>query len=265
MKPFDFNVHLKPPHLSLAEEMTQNPMAFIGSFAADGLKLKSHLSAANFMIFNPRLNANELNTVTRHLKSSLPGSLVTLLCDFRQPNDFAALKSAGIDGIKFHAYAQRIEKTEIPAAVTAAKQAAKAGLFVCIDTSYGTAGLYRYDNMALAASIAEAVTMVPVILIHAGATRVLDALLIADACPNVWLESSFALRWLEGSSVERDFAFAFKKLNYERILYGSDHPYADAEESTQHIRRFFKRFDLDETGLKKLLFENSGKLKGELA
>jgi predicted TIM-barrel fold metal-dependent hydrolase len=63
-----------------------------------------------------------------------------------------------------------------------------------------------------------------IVLAHAGGHRALEAFMVAKANPNIVLESSFTLAYLEGSSAEMDLAFAIRRLSPGRVLYGSDFP-----------------------------------------
>ena len=42
---------------------------------------------------------------------------------------------------------------------------------------------------------------------------------------------SFSIPYYAGSSIEKDLAFAYKKIGANRIIYASDHPYIPHQEA----------------------------------
>ena len=97
---------------------------------------------------------------------------------------------------------------------------------------------YAKTLPGVAAAIANRVTRAPIILLHSGGSRCLEAMLLADATKNVFLETSFTLPYYLNSSIERDLAFAYKKLGANKILYGSDFPYISLKESEKSFFEF---------------------------
>ena len=95
---------------------------------------------------------------------------------------------------------------------------------------------------------------------HSGGALVLDALSLAMAANNLYLETSLSLDFWQGSSVEKDFAFAFKKLGSERCLYGSDAPFVGLKESLEVANDFFKKYNFAEKDIKNILFNTAAKI-----
>ena len=119
--------------------------------------------------------------------------------------------------------------------------ASKLNMPILIDTSYGSVNMYQYDNLKLAAHILRHVKNVPVVLLHSGGARAMEAMLLAESCSNVFLDTSFSVFYYEGSSIESDLAFAYKRIGLERVLYGSDFPYVSLEDSVASTRNFLIR------------------------
>lgn len=187
-----------------------------------------------------------------------------LLADLDAPDPaarFAEAKGLGAVAVTFHPYFQQIGPDRFGTAVAAAREAARQGLLLCVCTAYGTKDLYRYDNLAFAVRLAEAIAG-PVVLLHAGGARVLDAMLIADALPNVFLETSFSLPYWVGSSVEQDFAFAMRKLGTERWLFGSDTPFVPFSEAVAAHLRFFERHRFSDKEIEAIMGGNARALLG---
>ena len=59
---------------------------------------------------------------------------------------------------------------------------------------------------------------------HFGGYKLWDALFVAKAHPNIFVDLSYTLLYFRGSSLEKDLGFAIKKLGSHRCIYGSDHP-----------------------------------------
>jgi len=62
-----------------------------------------------------------------------------------------------------------------------------------------------------------------IVMAHAGAGRILDAIAVAQTHENVYLDISHIAMYFKGTSVENDLRFALKKLD-RKIVYGSDFP-----------------------------------------
>jgi predicted TIM-barrel fold metal-dependent hydrolase len=110
-------------------------------------------------------------------------------------------------------------------------------MFVMVCCSHGTRALDRHSGVRLAAYLSEQVSC-PIVMSHAGGARILDAMLVAAAAPNLYLDTSYSLPYYLGSSVEGDFAFAMRKLGTGRWVYGSDAPFDDLTRSLQVTLEF---------------------------
>jgi uncharacterized protein len=265
MKIFDFNVHL--PSYSTNE--VNEKVADEGKLFVEGLKESfnlhlpslQQLNSVNFMLFNTNLFEEDKffdfsDLVNKHFEKVS----YTALIDFRRNDLMQYLENAkksGIDSIKFHAYAQKISSADFTIIYKAAKFAEENNLIICIDTSYGTTKMYDYDNLKLACFIADVVRKVPIVLLHSGGARVLDALLIADEKSNVYLETSFSLPYYQGSSIEQDLAFVYKKLGSERIIYGSDSPYISSQDSLQTHIGFFEKYNFRSSDIENIVYNNA--------
>jgi len=87
----------------------------------------------------------------------------------------------------------------------------------------------------------------------------LEAYLLADACPNVYLETSFTLPYYLGSSVEQDLAFAYKKID-ERVIYGSDFPYVGLDKSENIFEEFVQKWGFTDSQIDGFLNNNIKKV-----
>lgn len=171
--------------------------------------------------------------------------------DARAEERLERARAAGVAALKFHPYIQRITPSDYGRAETLARQAEQLGMFVMVCCSYGTRALERHDGVRLAAALAGAVNC-PIVMSHAGGRQVLDAMLVADAAPQVLLDLSFSLPYYRGSSVEQDFAFAMRKLGPERWMFGSDAPFVPLAEAIAAAHRFFDDHDFDAAAVEQI-------------
>jgi hypothetical protein len=269
---FDFNIHLpiekKDLELRHKEDLSMDVDQVFNAINFYKSDLKS-LEGANYMLFNQKITESDLfsekmNALSKKVSAT---STFTLLLDFRQPNvksQMLAAKEAGIKGIKFHSYLQKIEEKDFDAIIKLCLYAEDLGMFICIDASYGTIFLYKYDNLRLAARIAEYIKKTPIIILHSGGSRVLEAMLIADMQENIFLETSLTIPFYEGSTLWKDLAFTYKKLNCDRVLYATDFPYVSLNESFEMHEKFFKEFDFTLDEINKISSLNAKKLLDSL-
>lgn len=248
-KVFDFNIHLPIETLDvqsmLANELHMSVDDLTAAYAFHAPQLRERVSGANFMAFNQDLlsEANLVRAFVERARADFPGSSITTLVDFRRADLLEYIETAaacGIDGIKFHSYVQKITPADFDDVARAGIYAQEKELFICIDTSFGTARMFDYDNIKLAAALSGFVDRSPIVLLHSGGLNILKALLLAEDKSNVYLETSFTLPYYQGSSVERDLAFAYKKIGAHRVAYASDYPYVSQEESLQCARTFME-------------------------
>jgi uncharacterized protein len=268
MKIFDFNVHLPSYSTNEVNEQVADESKLVPAALKESLK--QHLPSlkgvrnANFMLFNTNLfEENNFSMFSDYVNQHFEKASYTALVDFRRSDLIPYLekvKSQKVNCIKFHAYVQKISSSDHTLIYQAARFAEENNLIICIDTSYGTTKMYSYDNLELACFICDVVSQTPVILLHSGGARTLEAMLIAEEKRNVFLESSFSLPYYLGSSVEKDLAFVYKKLGSDRIIYGSDFPYVTAEESLNQHFQFFDQYNFTTEEVEKIMFQNAMKL-----
>ena len=83
----------------------------------------------------------------------------------------------------------------------------------------------RFGNPLDLHAIAHAYPSVPILIPHFGAGFLREALMLADLCPNVFLDTSSSNNWIKytpGLSLEAVFKQALAVLGPDRLLFGSD-------------------------------------------
>ena len=197
------------------------------------------VSHALVALFDARLCRPEMAPLLAG-NGALSFTVMPPLDDDAGPKIVQGAADIGVKGVVFHPYLQDIGPGKIPVMVELARRASDAGLMIGVCTAYGGRRIFDIDPLKAALAVAEAVTT-PVLFNHAGGARVLDALLIADAFPHIYLETSFSLSYWIGSSIENDMAFAMRKLGRGRWVFGSDAPFIDQRRAIADHLAFFDR------------------------
>lgn len=268
---FDFNVHL-PTTESEVEDALQAEASMAVPEMLDALakvedQIEPNVEQVNLMLFNPTLFVGErpddFDSVVGRLHEIAPESVLTTLVDFRHSDALQAVdraKEAGVDGLKFHSYFQNIGSSDFQDALQVALRAQCNEMFLCVDTSYGTSRMFSHDNLEFGAFLSEYVEKVPLVLLHSGGLRALEAMLLAESKSNVWLETSFSINYWRGSRVEKDLAFAYDKLGPGQLLYGSDFPYVGMEAAIEETVDFFEHHGFNSNEIVTILHENANRL-----
>lgn len=269
MKVFDFNVHLPYCRKNEVDEMIVSETSLKvkdleASYTGFLNEFKMNISDGNFMLFNQNLFSEAgASGFIGYVRKDFNHSYFTALVDFRRSNVFDYIDNAiaqGVNFIKFHSYVQMILESDFPEILRVCRYVEMKGIPICFDASFGTTKMFVYDNLKLIAFIAEFITRVPLIILHSGGVRVLEAVLLASDRKNLYLETSFSLPYLQNSSVEQDFAFAYKKIGSERVLYGSDFPYESFDKAQTVISHFFDKYRFDMSDVEKIMYKNALRL-----
>lgn len=264
MKIFDFNIHL--PYVSHEDvnKVIENDLHLDVEGLVKGFQ--HHYAAfqkvegANFLLFNPQLFDQEISSFQKEIASKMPQAVYTALIDFRRPDILTYLeraKSQGVSMLMVNSYLQRISEADYSAVYQAFKFAEEQQMIICIDGSYGTSKMYTYDNLKLACFIADLISKTPIVIIHSGGYRIMEAALLAMDKPNVYLDTSFSLPFYLGSSLEQDYVFAYRKIGLNRIVFGSDHPYHEYAESQDQHLAFFERHGFSSEEIENIFYHNA--------
>jgi predicted TIM-barrel fold metal-dependent hydrolase len=156
-----------------------------------------------------------------------------------------------LKGLKLHPRLQNFSLGD-PSIIPLVQKAADLSLPVVIDTFPNGVGLAKSLPL-LIDGIAEAVTKAKIIMAHFGGYRLWDALFVAKAHPNVFVDLSYTLLYFRGSSLERDLEFAIKKLGSHKCIYGSDHPEMEIERTFKASLEVLERYQLSSQDMDNIL------------
>ncbi len=267
MKIFDFNIHLpffkdEDVNKVIENDMNLDEQGLIKGLSVNKPKFKP-LTGGNFLLFNTNLFSLSINNFKKKLSDLFDYASLTALVDFRR-HDLAEylelVKRQDVRAVMVNSYLQQISHQDFLNVLYVFKFAEQNNMIICIDGSYGTSKMYSYDNMKLACSAADLISKVPIVIVHSGGLRIKEAMLLALDKPNVYLDSSFSLPFYLGSSLEQDYAFAYKKIGTNRIFYGSDTPYQGSDMAINIHMDFFKKHKFSDLDIEKIMFINAQKV-----
>lgn len=263
---FDFNIHLPQKISEDVNEVIHDDLNLDIRGLVNGLRLHydsiRRAMGANILLFNQHLfrDGTDLSMFTKEVKGKFQQFLYTALIDFRDPHIDGYLERAleqGVHTFMFNSYLQEITENDFTKVLRVCRHAEANNKIICIDGSFGTSKMYTYDNMKLACFVADHVSKVPIVIIHSGGYRILEAMLLAMDKKNVLLDTSFSLNYYLGSSLEQDYAFAYRKLGSNRVLFGSDNPYMNFTEAYRQQIDFFERNKFSSTEIESIFYLNA--------
>jgi len=243
----DLNIHCPTPsscELMLEEELSLQGEMLVGRVHSAIYEAGSQLESANIMLFNQGLSLEDIRKISISAENSKSDIFLTLLSSPEIIKSFSSLEDfmrSGISAIKFHSYQQKISSDYFDSYVLLAKWAEQLSMPILVDASFGSLGMYTFGNLELVAAIASEIKNVPIVILHSGGARAIEALLLAEAASNIFLETSFSVPYYIDSTIEKDLAFAYKKIGANRVVYASDFPYINHQESMRAALEFFSR------------------------
>lgn len=258
MKPVDFNIHL-PSSPDQDHDFNILDYGWKKRFEILETTIGTKLAGGNISFLDSRILEDDRWEGLNQFKfSSKPFSL-TVLIDPSSENKKKHIQRAsevGVKGIKLHPYHQDLTPNTYPKLLEVGRLAQENDLWIAVCCSYGTSKLYDIYPVEIVARLARTINS-PVIALHGGGKLVLDVMSIALDEENVFLETSFSLSFWKDSSVEKDFAFAMKKIGTNRCLYGSDHPYIPSDDSLTNAQDFLDRWNFSDEDKKKYFNETA--------
>lgn len=265
MKFIDFHLHIYPQP-NIQKELTISKEKNLEDLLTD-LSKKVELAKIKFgmvMILDTKFLASQkaVKIIKKLIFSKKIKNLVfSAALDFRDKKVSRYLQilvSLGFKGIKFHPIHQKILPQDYKKAKQLALAADKYKKIIIIDTHSVGLDSDVYSGLNFAKYILSDIKG-PVILAHSGGLKVLEAVVLALDYKNVCLETSFSVPFWQGSSVEQDLAFSFKKLGSHRCIYGSDAPYMGLKDSLRITNNFFKRYKFSKKDIENIMYNTAAK------
>jgi predicted TIM-barrel fold metal-dependent hydrolase len=190
------------------------------------------------------------------------GDTQTLIFDFQKQQDWVVAEAASgrLQGLKIHSRLLGIQDHDYPDLFDAYSRVALLKLPTVIDAFYIGHELDIQPNLQ---RIAEMVSLFPdntFIIAHSGGIRVMDYFLHLKNCPNVVFELSLSLSYLKHSSVYADFGVLLRFGDRNRIIFGTDFPYVDAQDQLKVFLKMADDLNMNETDREKILYTNAKEL-----
>jgi predicted TIM-barrel fold metal-dependent hydrolase len=180
------------------------------------------------------------------------GDTQTLIFDFQKQQDWVVAEAASgrIQGLKIHSRLLGIREHNYPDLFDAYSRVAHLKLPTVIDAFYIGHEMDIQPNLQ---RIAEMVSLFPdntFIIAHSGGIRVMDY-------TNVVFELSLSLSYLKHSSVYADFGVLLRFGDRNRIIFGTDFPYVDAQDQLKVFLKMADDLNMNETDREKILYTNA--------
>lgn len=169
------------------------------------------------------------------------------------------LKKQGVRFVKYLPYEQNIYREDYGRALDLAYKIEKEDMVLIVCAAYGSENIYRTNGVELTEYLLRNGIKMPIIVAHGGMPKIIDLFALMCQYDNVYFDLSFSLQYWWDSSVVMDYAYVVKKLNYERVFYGSDYPYVSQNVSLEYFDLFCSQYHIDEKNKAKMLslnFEN---------
>lgn len=161
----------------------------------------------------------------------------------------------GLRGLKVHPRRQGISAAE-PKLVPVVAKAAELNIPVAIDCMLGKPTPLRDQLPLTVDDLCKAVPDAKVIMCHAGGWRFMDALAVAVANDNVYLDLSVSLEYFHQTPFEDQFIFMLKQVGAERLIYGSDFPEHSIKDSFVRSRAILVEHGFSEEELSHIFSKN---------
>jgi predicted TIM-barrel fold metal-dependent hydrolase len=134
-----------------------------------------------------------------------------------------AYKLLGIAGIKLHPRIHQYS-VENQLCVDVVKEAGAAKLPVLICGFPDGLGLKLGNIPSAFGRLADKAPETKIAYGHSGGHYIIDAMMIAKACKNIYLDLSFSLLYYQKSGVPNDLAYAIQSMQGKKIFWGTDYP-----------------------------------------
>jgi predicted TIM-barrel fold metal-dependent hydrolase len=154
----------------------------------------------------------------------------------------------GLQGLKMHPRLQGLAADD-PRWVPLVEKAAELGLPVAVDALLWKPTPLR-DQLPINIDVlCKRVPQAKIIICHAGGFHFMDALAVAVANDNAYLDISISLQYFYETPFEDQFVFILKQVGAKRVIYGSDHPQNPAKECFARTKAILGKHHFSEEDL----------------
>lgn len=187
--------------------------------------------------------------------------------DFRTENDAVEkfeedVLKYNLKGFKIHPRRQKINTDDLPLLLKLVEKSSAKELPVVIDAFQDREEIFGegVNSLELIDYLAIKLPQAKLVIAHAGAFKVFDAMMIAKAHSNVFLDISVSLLYFKGSSVVKDLGYGIKKLGSKKWMYGSDFPQYNLKTSLNEAVKFLEELRIKDKEKTDILGNNAKEL-----
>jgi hypothetical protein len=251
MRIFDFNIHFPINSLEEVDKIVDTERGVSPQELSNRIEESNYeVDGANIMIFNTDFKNHQ--QVRSACSTKYGHHMITQLIN---PDNYEKdINSLDIDAIKFHPYQQDLTRKDYGKILHICNTTDKV---ITLDTSYGSSKMYKNNPMELACLIADEVKDKPIVLLHSGGLKCMEAMLLAESQDNIWLETSLSYSYYHGSRVAEDLKYIYKKVGADRILFASDSPYFDLQTQVTQIDSMMTEIGFGSEEKHKVFYENA--------
>ena len=260
----DSHCHIYPEKISLkAVEAVEDfyeglPREPWNGTAAELVRSGNEAGIRHFIVFSVATNPKQVSSINRFISRSVQesgGCMTGLGAMHLESDDFDRdldeIQALGLKGVKLHPDIQHFEADD-PRAMKIYGKCEERGLPVCIHAGDKR---YRYSNPDRMERIARSFPGLRIQAAHLGGWSVWEeASLRLAQYPNVWVDCSSSLYWLEKGTA-RDI---IRRYGANRVLFGTDYPFWPQRIELDDLFAL----GLEEDELEAICWRNAAKLYG---
>ena len=201
------------------------------------------------------------NTTEEYKKNhtSLKGEDVkSLIFDYKNERELLnnVVQNKEIVALKIHNRIQKISDADTPALVNALSEL-NTGLPVIYDAFYYGPHLNFQPSLPQLIQLIKAFPETNFIVAHCGGHHALDYLFHLRGLTNVYMDVSYSLSYLSGSSAYTDLFHLLKHTAKNRILFGTDFPAINATTQFELFSSIAKDLQWVQEDLDKVFWQNA--------
>ena len=251
MKVFDFNIHFPEYSLEEVDKIVDSERDVSPQELSNRIEKSDYeVDGSNIMIFNTDFEDHQ--KIRSVCSTKYNHHMITQLVN---PDDYEKnINSLDIDAIKFHPYQQDLTIKDYGKILHICNTTDKV---IALDTSYGSSKMYKNNPMELACLVADEVKDKPIVLLHSGGLKCMEAMLLAESQDNIWLETSLSYNYYRGSRVAEDLKYVYKKVGADRILFASDSPFFDLDQQIREMNQMMSEIGFSKSDKEKVFYNNA--------
>ena len=203
------------------------------------------------------------NLLETYLKYKSSADSLCYIFDFRDEVEIIKtkeiLQSKTIQGLKIHSRIQKIQRDEYDL-ICERLQMIDEKVPVILDAWYYGSELKFNPDLEGLIQIAKSQPNRNFVIAHAGGYRIIEYFYHTRELENVHYDLSLTTQYLSDSSLYIDFKKFIKWIDKDRLLFGSDYPYASPAEQFKKVDSILKEYNCNSSEREGVLALNGQRL-----